>query len=141
MANIILFSFYLLSLPKTEFFLVFFLSVPREFISHCCFVLDQKSEIESISGRFFFPCNLSTLSKFMVLRALFRSSLFYLIGQYASGVIFYFSKALLISLTDSSWERESLEWFPRNYETRNLNLRPPGPVTQDLGPGTPGTIT
>ena len=67
-------------------------------------VLDKKSKIASISGRFFFPHSLSMLSKIMVLIPLSRLSLFSLIELYVSDVMFNLSKALLISLPDSPWD-------------------------------------
>ena len=56
-------------------------------------VLDKKSKIESITGRFFFPRNLSILSKIMVLIPLSRLSLFSLIELSVSGFVFSLSKA------------------------------------------------
>ena len=66
------------------------------------FVLDKKSKIESVSSYFFFPLNLSMLSKIMILIPLSRLSLFSLIELSVSVVIFNLSKLLLISLSHSS---------------------------------------
>ena len=58
-------------------------------------ILDQKSKIESISGRFCFLLNLSILSKIMVFMPLSRSLLFSLIELSVSGVIFKFGLSRL----------------------------------------------